>query len=669
MNKVRALVILLYVLFTGNLVRGQIDSLHLFDSLRPQKLTEVVVIGNKTMDHLQEGKPLSSVEQHLAKSPEVDFVRRGGYAWEPMINSMSSERIVLTIDGMRIFGACTDRMDPMTSYVDVSNLSEATINSGQEAAEFGNCIGGGLDLVVSKPTFGTPGWRTSLETGFESVNQQKIIGAEIGRTSRRFSYSADVIFRNAENYKVGGGKEMQFSQFEKLNISLNAAYKIRHGEEIHVLVIFDEARDVGYPALPMDVSLARGLITSLTYHRPGLGSLTDWHTKVYYNNITHVMDDSKRPDVPIRMDMPGWSRTMGFFSEARLKKKQHHWLFKWDGFHNQSLAEMTMYPNEADQQPMFMLTWPDVRTTNSGFYVRDHIHLGDQFLEFAYRAGGEYTKVADLMGLESLQIFYPDMSSSRLRLVQSLNVTYHLEIKRVEVNMNLGYGDRTPSISEAYGFYLYNSNDNHDYIGNPNLKNEQSLSLSLGLEYRVEQSAFSIDINHSFLPNYILGFTDQNLSPMTIGAQGVRIYQNLAFANILGIAASYDYRIRRHWRFDLGVKFTRGVDNHADNLPFISPLSLNTGVHYLNKAFSANLYIEGALRQNQYNSAFGEDATPAYGLVNIDAGRNLRLSKNFLQVKLGVENLLDHRYYTFSDWNNLLRPGRNIYINISYSIL
>ena len=44
------------------------------------------------------------------------MVKRGSYAWEPLINGMATERTVITIDGMRIFGACTDKMDPITSY-------------------------------------------------------------------------------------------------------------------------------------------------------------------------------------------------------------------------------------------------------------------------------------------------------------------------------------------------------------------------------------------------------------------------------------------------------------------------------------------------------------------------------------------------------------------------
>src|SRR5690606_25854790 len=129
----------------------------------------------------------------------------------------------------------------------------------------------------------------------------------------------DVIYRNAENYKSGGGSEIQYSQFQKYNVSTNLGYKITDDKALTASFIFDEARDVGYPALTMDVSLARAVIASVGFEQSTLlGSLTSWKSKLYFNTITHVMDDTKRPIVAIHMDMPGWSDTYGFFSEARL---------------------------------------------------------------------------------------------------------------------------------------------------------------------------------------------------------------------------------------------------------------------------------------------------------------------------------------------------------------
>jgi iron complex outermembrane receptor protein len=119
---------------------------------------EIIVLEKKHKSQIKQSKTLTSIDDYLQKSAKVDMIKRGAYAWEPIINSMPTERTLVTIDGMRIFGACTDKMDPITSYVEVSNLSEATISSGQEGACFGNTIGGSIDLKRNQNNFRNQKW-------------------------------------------------------------------------------------------------------------------------------------------------------------------------------------------------------------------------------------------------------------------------------------------------------------------------------------------------------------------------------------------------------------------------------------------------------------------------------------------------------------------------------
>ena len=132
--------------------------------------------------------------------------------------------------------------------------------------------------------------------------------------------------------------------------------------------IFDRATDVGYPALNMDVAKAEAFITSLSYKHlfqggteGGFGVVGD---EGYYNHITHVMDDTTRPDVEIHMDMPGESWTAGAYSLLTGSFGQHQTQLNIDGYYNRLFADMTMYPGGA--APMYMVTWPDVGTLNVG---------------------------------------------------------------------------------------------------------------------------------------------------------------------------------------------------------------------------------------------------------------------------------------------------------------
>ncbi|MBR5643587.1 MAG: hypothetical protein IKW77_05335, partial [Salinivirgaceae bacterium] len=72
----------------------------------------------------------ASIDEHIGNLRNVAMVRRGSYAWEPVVNNMPTERLSTTIDGMKIFYACTDKMDPVTSYVESGNLQTISLNSG-----------------------------------------------------------------------------------------------------------------------------------------------------------------------------------------------------------------------------------------------------------------------------------------------------------------------------------------------------------------------------------------------------------------------------------------------------------------------------------------------------------------------------------------------------------
>ncbi len=639
------------------------------DSLKLINLNEVVVISaGKQLDHKKQHKPLSSLDEFLETSRSINMVKRGAYAWEPTMNDMSSERLAITIDGMQIFGACTDKMDPVTSYVDVSNLSEAEIGSGQQGAAYGNTIGGAINLKLDRPKFKSRAWKGAVETAYESNNNLRVFGGDLEYSDEKFYITSDVIYRKADNYKAGGDKEVAFSQYGKVNFSVNSGYKLAEDKSISTALIFDEARDVGYPALTMDVSLARALIGSLSYKQDSLGGLSQWESKLYYNHIKHVMDDTKRPNVPIHMDMPGWSETFGFYSQANLQRKGHHFFLKADGFYNKSYAEMTMYPPNSNEALMFMLTWPDVRTTNIGVFAEDKFSFGESTVKLSTRLAYHSNKVADEFGLGSLQIFYPEMEESKTRFLKSFSAQLHKMLWQLHLNAGLSYGERAPSVSEGYGFYLFNSFDNHDYIGNPHLKTESSSEVNFSIGYEKPIFDITAEARYFHISNYIIGKIDPTLSPMAIGADGVKLYKNLDYVQLFNASLFGRYSISNALKLSGKISYHRGVDDEGENLPLMSPLSYGGGLDFFKNQYSASLSVEGAGDQTNYNPEYGESKTAAYATLSASFGKRFFMGDDSLFVKAGVQNILDTYYSSYTDWKNIPRMGRNFYITLSYSI-
>lgn len=619
------------------------------DTLKTDLLKEVVILHKRTLSD-NTNNPLATLDKYLETSSLINMVRRGAYAWEPYLNGMSSERSVITIDGMRIYAACTDKMDPVTSYVETTNLSKINVHSTG-----GSSISGTMDLVRKTGTFGKKQLSGMAFTGFETNASQKVIGGALSLTQPKLFTNIDFTYRHADNYKAGGGEEVLYSQYTKYNISAIAGYKLNEHSQLEASLIYDRAVNVGYPALTMDVGLARGIIASLTYIRHG------WQTKIYYNTITHIMDDSKRPVVAIRMDMPGHSKTAGFYSTLQGTHHQHNWKANIKGHFNKSLADMTMYANTAGEKDMYMLTWPGVLTYYGELAAEDDYTLSTKW--HATLNGGlglQNNFVDNQQGYESLTIFYPNMDRSRTRLLKRLSTSLNYDHKKWQYTIGTAYGERAPSVSEGYGYYLYNSFDNYDYIGNPQMKTEKSISLNTALSFRSARFSSKISGSWFHLTDYIIGRPNTSLSAMTIGAAGVKVYEQLSYANIFNIAFDAAYQFNTHFTWSNKISYRRGTGADINNLPLIQPFTYSSGLAFHHKSFAADVTANGAAARENYNAAFGEQALPAYTIFNLSASYQYKS----LLLKTGVENLSDKNYTTFSDWNRIPRMGRNIFINV-----
>lgn len=638
------------------------------DTTKIIQLKEIVLIGKKATIYQKEAKSLGTIDEYLNQSSRINMIKRGAYAWEPIINNMPTERTLVTIDGMRIFGACTDKMDPITSYVEVTNLSEAVVQDGQSGSLFGNTIGGSIDLKRNKTIFGEKKLEVQLQSGFESNNSQKIVGSSVNFKNEVFYFDLDVMSRNAENYSAANNQEVLYSQFNKLNFSNIFGFQIKENKLIETSVIYDKATDVGYPALPMDVSLAEALITSIKYEViPKNSIIENWETKIYFNTIKHVMDDTTRPNVPIHMDMPGWSETFGYYSKLKYRFEKHHFLINLNSFYNKSLAEMTMYPNNPNENLMFMLTWPDVRTLYNSVFLEDTFNVSkNSNLTLNISLGNHLNTVASQFGLESLQIFYPEMPDTKSRFLKSIGANYHFSKSGFHYHFGVAYSERAPSVSEGYGFYLFNSFDGYDNIGNPNLKNESAIEGNFSIGLKKEKLMIKSNASYFHFYDYIIAQTDSSLSPMTIGANGVRVYSALDTATIFNTSLSVEYFINQFFTWNLQTSYAIGKTNDNENLPFISPFSYTSSLHFKKNKLTSEIQLVGNATQSNFNPEFGEDQTPNFAILNINAGYTFKFDTNDLMLKTGVENLFDKNYSTYSDWNNIPRMGRNFYVNLNY---
>ena len=611
----------------------------------------------------------SCTDAILAKNGRIELMKRGNFAFEPVMNGMASDRLNLTIDGMKIFGACTDKMDPVTSYVEPNNMKSVSVHHGSSGSMFGSSLGGSVNMETQGAQI-NPSKRISGEVGagFQSAALAANGLFSLNYSRANWAIMANGVYRRFGNYRAGGGKMIEFTQFEKWNGSVSAKYMPSDQDVVRADFIIDESYNIGYAALPMDVLYAKAKIYALTYqHYPSQRWFEKIETKIYANTISHRMDDTKRTNVVMHMDMPGWTKTFGGYLDGQFKAKKHNVIARIDGYHTNARAEMTMYPD--NEAPMFMLTWPDIDKLDFGFYLQDDIEFNTK-RRLSINARLEYlnTSVIDEFGIQQAAVFNQDVSDADHRLLKNASMSY-MEMfgKGFSGWLTAGYAERAPSVTEQYAFYIFNAYDGFDYIGFQDVKNEKAAQADIGFEFKHEKVNVRATGFYYHMFDYILGAIDTTLDAMTIGANGVKVSRNISQAIMTGGNLDLSYSPINFITLANTSSFTYGSTIDGVPLPLIPPFKNISSVKWSHKQGFVQLECEAAANQPRTNHEFGEQNTAAYAVLNIRAGYFFPFGKKRLTLNGGIENLLDTYYRTHLDWGGIPRPGINGYLNVSFT--
>ncbi len=659
---------LLTIFFSG-ILYAQEDSL----AAKQILLKEVIIQQGSTNTTNRLFKPgkdgLRETDQILNDMSGVSIIKRGNYAWEPGIRGLSAGRIVTTIDGMAIFGACTDRMDPVSSYIEPVNLKSIVISYGNNGNLSGNSIGGGFDFKINQPSFSTKKVLTGMvASGYESNGHARQISTILNYGTPRLGININGIYRASGNYKAGKGEVIPYSQYSKWNGGIGLKYKINPHQSLWINYIRDEGYNIGYPSLTMDVLYAKASIFSLTHQWHVSSDIVNrLESKIYFNTINHAMDDTKRPieEVFMHMDMPGTSQTAGFRSAADATVKNHRIRAEVHFYENKLHAEMTMYPEQG--APMFMLTLPDGKRQFAELNLNDEWRLNNRWLlqsglSISIAGSGIYTN----RGKETLSSFF-NGQEKRTDFIPAFYINPVYNIGNLgSLFASAGYSSRTPTLQELYGFYLFNRSDNFDYLGNPALKNESSLNLSAGMTIKKEKFKITTRLFSYFMQNYIAGRIQNNPDKMTHSASGVKQFENLKNAYLLGFETDAEWKINKWLLWETGNSFSYGKDANAQALPFIPPFrTLNRMTVTMGKN---NISPEIVYRspQRHISDAYGESPTPASLILNLFWNRNFIVGSGRFHIQAGVENIMDSRYFDHNDGMKVLRPGRNIKMKVFY---
>ncbi|RPD43545.1 TonB-dependent receptor domain-containing protein [Paracnuella aquatica] len=644
----------------------------LTDSVRTVLLQEVTVAAQQRgqQQHLYRyftANKAATTEDIMARIPELSLVRRGSYGMEPIIRSFNSNQVALLLDGMRIHGACTDKMDPTSIYIEPVNLNSMEVRTNGSSLLVGSSVGGSINMKLAEASCHDEGrFSGSASTGYHSASRAFFSSANFNYATSRFGLRATGTYRNSGAYRDGSGQRVPFSQYEKVNYTLHGKLKLNDGAYLRVDLLADDGWNIGYPALPMDVGYANARIGSVTFvQESGWRGWERAEAKLYANRVKHYMDDTKRPAVPMHMDMPGVSRTSGMYAEAvRSLGVGQKLQLRADASATMLKASMTMY--QPGQPDMYMLTWPDNRQVQGGVAAQYQLRI-DSATQVQVSGRVDVTDYAltSQGGKDQLAVFgYSGEQMGFVIPALSVQVSRKL-FPSLKASFSLGMNGRAPSAGELFGFYLFNQFDGHDYIGNTKLRKEigQQAELTLSWQqqkWKVQASGYISKVRH-----YIFGKINPGLSVMTPGARGVKTYENTAQALLAGGEGSVVYQPFSGTQLVSTLKYAHAQDNTGNPLPLIAPLrNISTLRQHFN-ALWLQAEMELAAAQRRVSVAANERSTGAFSLVHLRAGYQLQQGRVLWQLNAGVENILDAYYREHLDWGNIARPGRNVYMQVS----
>lgn len=663
-------VLILFIFFPAPFfLKAQLDSSHAKEVL----LTEVVIQAGSLQRNSEKFTPDRSIQNATDKILDglggVSMIRRGNYAWEPAIRGLNNGQIITTIDGMAIFGACTDRMDPVSAYIEPNNLKSIAISYGQSESTPGNTIGGGFDFKIQQPALGDKqSFSGVVGAGFDLNGNGRKILTSLNYGDKRWGINLNGIYRASDSYKAGGGVPIAYSQFSKWNGGLGGKYKPNAHNLLLLSYIRDEGYNIGYPALSMDVAYAKANIVSLTHQlHLGEGLFTSIENKIYFNTIKHAMDDTKRrrQDVFMHMDMPGTSDTKGLLSTAAGGWGKHRVTGRLNLYENKIHAEMTMYPDHASA--MYMLTLPYGKRDYAELSFQDEWKITQKItIQSGISGSVSGSCVATDEGREAIAGTLLG-SDHRTDLLYSFSVTPSLNIrKNFLVFASGGYTMRTPTLQELYGLYLFNRMDNFDYLGNPELSLETSVNLSGGFNYRFQKVRLSGKVFSYLIDHYIAGTLRPGFDKMTHSAAGVKQYQNI------GKAVLYGFEAEGHWNLSKAIElrslnsFSFGRDEAGNALPLIPPFRSIERLNIRWRNFNYRPEIVFNASQNHVSEIYGETATASSLIIGFFTDYIFNLGPQKMALTAGVENIFDNKYAAHNDILKVLRPGRSISFQLSW---
>ncbi|MCK3683345.1 TonB-dependent receptor [Maribellus sp. YY47] len=636
--------------------------------------------GAGTLEFSAQSKLAHDAGALLESVSSISSIRKSGtYGFEPVLRGFKYDQINLVLDGVQTASAaCPNRMDPGASQVPINMITQAEILKGPYSLRYGNVFGGTINFKSSEPEFrekATPVGRlgTSYETNGTILRTEGVAGV----SGKKADFRVFGAYSVGDDYTDGEGVDIA-ARFNRLNWGGKLGLKISEAQTLGVMVSNNFAKDVDFPALPMDLRKDNTWLInashSATFYEH---SLSTWKTSLYGTFVNHEMDNLDKVLDPRMMDAYTDASTQNYGGRTELRfnfDRSHVFAgldYRSESAEGHRTREMLMGPMAG--KVFIDNVWQDAEVHRSGLFGEWHVHRTGYQLVFSGRLDMNNSTVNDPDARFSS--IYNDLESNTVHPSLSVGGTRFFN-EKISLGLWLGRASRSAGIAERYINQFPVGLDPYEMLGNPNLDPEINNQVDLILAFQEGSMRLDINVFASALRDYISSEIRPDLQPAMSSAPGVRQFVNIDKALMTGFEGSWKQQFSDNLSHDLSVAFTYGQNKDADEaLPEIPPLDVRyrlTGSFADNK-IRPEILLRHSFKQDRVATSYGETKTPEFTVV--DAKIAWQISAP-LSLSGGVLNLLDTAYYEHlarsvrsAEARPIYSPGRSFYITLSLNFL
>jgi iron complex outermembrane receptor protein len=642
--------------------------------------------------HGEDIKSADVSEALFEQSPSVWLVRRSAIANDIIVRGMKKDNVNVTIDGMKLYGACPNRMDSPVAHVFTNNVDYIVLDKGPFGVEDFGILTSDVKIETIEPEQGFGG---DIDLGAGSRGYRKAaMSLHGGNDTIKFLISAST--ESAEQYEDGDGRDFvgqiqreidagkvpvkvqyqdrykDLDAYSKNTFMGKLYWNIDDNQQLRLSYTANRGDDILYPSSKMDALYDDSDLYNIEYTVRNLGRYSDkLDVQLYRTEVDHSMGTNYRVmGDPNYMTHVLTTQVDGARIKNELKLGAHtvrigadYMLRNWDGKYY--MNDIPLDQASGGMKPYHSIY--DVDTENIGVYIDDTVAMGMWTIDWGLRF--DTTDISS--GYATQQDNDYDALTGYVTATQQVNDTFKWYV-------GYGHASRVPDAKELYWFGSMGNE-----IGTPDLDNTLNDEIDIGLEKRFASGTVRAKAFYSMLTDFI-AYNADNTVTMMGKPVAYHAYENVD-ATVWGLEVTGSWAMNDVLYFDYGLTYQKGEKDRpltgqtGTDMPEIPPLKFNGAINYMPyDSLLLRAEVIAADDWSDYDAENGEQPIDGFAVLNLKATQQFA---HGFELTVGVDNVFDKAYAVTNTYKDLIllptvspddnvilmnEPGRYVYANLKY---